>query len=211
MQPCFDLKSHHGGLDCGMKNVSKTLLAALLSALLASCASRTMDSIPTLADLNAYEKVVRSRYQVMYDELDRKRASGAISKADYEEEKRRLDSKVSESVNNAAWNKHYLAESERKSDGVPTPDQPVALQAGQVGGNMMGAVGSGGMGSFYQPSYQNYGAVTGMGGSAGMGSLRGASDQMGKVQNIRNDAMSAGGTYLSAPPPGSIYDQDVRR
>lgn len=194
-----------------MNNVSKLLQAAVLSGLLASCASRTMDSIPTLADLNAYEKVVRARYQVMYDELEKKRASGAISKADYAEEKHRLDSKVSESVNNAAWNKHYLAESERKSDGVPTPDQPVALSAGQVGGNMIGAVGSGGMGSFYQPSYQNYGAVTGMGGSAGMGSMRSANEQFSQSKSIRNDAISAGGTYLSAPPPGSVYDQDVKR
>ncbi|MCF7786993.1 MAG: hypothetical protein K9N47_12780 [Prosthecobacter sp.] len=194
-----------------MKNVSNPLLAALLCSLLASCASRTMDSIPTLAELNAYEKTVRARYQVMYDELDKKRASGAISKEDYTEEKHRLDSKVAESVNNAAWNKHYLAESERKSDGVPTPDQPVALSSGQVGGNVVGSVGSGGMGSFYQPSYQNYGAVTGMGGTAGMGSMRSANDQINQSKSIRNDAMSAGGTYLSAPPPGSIYDQDVRR
>jgi hypothetical protein len=195
-----------------MNNVSKLLQAAVLSGLLASCASKTMDSIPTLADLNAYEKVVRARYQVMYDELEKKRASGALSKADYAEEKHRLDSKVAESVNNAAWNKHYLAESERKSDGVPTPDQPVALQAGLVGGNgMSGGVGSGGMGSFYQPSYQNYGAVTGMGGSAGMGSMRSANEQIGQSKSIRNDAMSAGGTYLSAPPPGSVYDQDVKR
>lgn len=171
-----------------------------------------MDSIPSLADLNAYEKVVRARYQVMYDELEKKRASGALSKADYAEEKHRLDSKVAESVNNAAWNKHYLAESERKSDGVPTPDQPVALHAGLVGGNSMsGSVGSGGMGSFYQPSYQNYGAVTGMGGSAGMGSMRSANEQLSQSKSIRNDAMSSGGTYLSAPPPGSVYDQDVRR
>lgn len=195
-----------------MNNVSKLIQAAVLSGLLASCASRTMDSIPTLADLNAYEKVVRARYQVMYDELEKKRASGALSKADYAEEKHRLDSKVAENVNNAAWNKHFLAESERKSDGVPTPDQPVTLQAGLVGGNgISGGVASGGMGSFYQPSYQNYGAVTGMGGSAGMGSMRSANEQIGQSKNIRNDAMSAGGTYLSAPPPGSVYDQDVKR
>lgn len=192
-----------------MKNVSKPLLAALLCGLLASCATSTMDSIPTLAELNAYEKVIRARYQVMYDELDHKRASGTISKAEYEEQKHRLDSKVHESVNNAAWNRHYLAESERKSDGVPTPDQPVALNAGQVGGMMQsGAVGSGGMGSFYRPSYMNYGAVTGMGGSAALGSIRGAKEQLTKAQTTRNDAMSAGGTYLSAPPPGSVYDDD---
>ncbi len=195
-----------------MKNVSKPLLAALLSGLLASCASRTMDSIPTMAELNAYENVIRARYQVLYDELEHKRSSGSISKTEYAEQKRRLDSKVAESVNNAAWNKHYLAESERKSDGVPTPDQPVALNPGQVGGtSMSGAVSSGGIGSFYRPSYQNYGAVTGMGGSAGMGSIRNASDQLMRTQSTRNDAMSAGGSFLSAPPPGSIYDQDVKR
>ena len=208
MQRRFDLKSRRRGLECGMKNVSKPLLAALLSGLLASCATTTMDSIPTLAELNAYEKVIRARYQVMYDELDQKRARGTISKAEYEEQKHRLDSKVHESVNNAAWNKHYLAESERKSDGVPTPDQPVALSAGQVGGMMMGSVASGGMGSFYRPSYMNYGAVTGMGGSAAMGSIRGAKEQLSKAQTTRDDAISAGGTYLSAPPPGSVYDDD---
>ncbi len=196
-----------------MKNVSKLLLAALLSGFLASCASRTMDSIPTLAELNAYEKVVRARYQVMFDELEKKHASGAISKAEYEQQKRWLNSKVAESVNNAAWNKHYLAESERKSDNVPTPDHPVALTSGLVGGNgmMAGAISSGGMGSFYRPSYQNYGAVSGMGGSAGMGSIRGASEQLNRAQSTRNDAISAGGTYLSAPPPGSVYDEDPRR
>ncbi len=195
-----------------MKNVSESLLVALLSGLLASCASKTMDSIPTLAELNSYEQVVRARYQVLYNELDQKLSSGAISKVEYAEQKRRLDSKVAGSVNNAAWNKHYLAESERKSDDVPTPDHPVALRPGLVGGgSVSGSVGSGGMGSFYRPSYQNYGAVSGMGGSAGMGSIRGASEQLSRAQSTRNDAMSAGGTYLSAPPPGSIYDQNVTR
>lgn len=193
-----------------MKKTSNLLLAALLSGLLASCASRTMDSIPTIAELNAYEKVVRDRYQTQYDELERKRASGALSKTDYAEQKRWLDSKVAEAVNNAAWNKHYLAESERKSDNVPTPDNPVALSSGLVGGGI-GGISSGGMGSFYSPSYQNYGAVSGMGGTAGMGNMRSTNEQLKNAQSIRNDAMSAGGTYLSAPPPGSVYDQEVRR
>ncbi|WP_395737494.1 hypothetical protein [Prosthecobacter sp.] len=195
-----------------MKNVSQLLMGALLSGMLASCASRTMDSIPTLAELSAYENVVRARYQHLYDELEHKRSSGAISKADYEEQKRRLDNKVAEGVNNAAWNKHYLAESERKSDGVPTPDNPVALSPGQVGGTGIGgSVGSGGMGSFYRPSYQNYGAVSGMGGSAGLGSMRSANEQIGNSRTVRNDAMSAGGSFISTPPPGSIYDEEQRR
>jgi len=185
-----------------MINVSKLLQAAMLSGLLASCASSTMHSIPTVAELNAYEKVVRARFQSQYDELERRRTSGAISKTEYAEQKHWLDSKVAESVNNAAWNKHYLAESERKSDGVPTPDQPVALNSATTQG-----------GGFYNPSYQNYGAISGMGvgGSAGMGSMRAANEQLNSAKTIRNDAMSAGGTYLSTPPPGSVYDQDVRR
>ncbi|WP_395750615.1 hypothetical protein [Prosthecobacter sp.] len=194
-----------------MKNVSHLLMAALLTGVLASCASRTMDSIPTLAELSAYEKVVRARYQPLYDELEHKRSTGAIGKADYEEQKHRLDNKVAEGVNNAAWNKHYLAESERKSDGVPTPDNPVALSPGQVGGTGIGgSVGSGGMGSFYRPSYQNYGAVSGMGGAAGLGSMRSANEQIGNSRTVRNDAMSAGGSFIT-PAPGSIYDDDERR
>ncbi len=194
-----------------MKNVSHLLLAALLSSLLASCASRTMDSVPSLAELNAYEQVVRAKYQGLYNDLEKRRASGTISKAQYDEDKHRLDAKVAAAVNDAAWNKHFLAESERKSDGVPTPDQPVALAVGQVGGMMGGSVGSGGMGSFYRPSYMNYGAVAGMGGSASMGSMRSANEQIGKGQSIRNDAISAGGSYLSTPPPGSVYDNEPER
>ncbi len=184
-----------------MKNAYQLLMVALLSGLLASCASSTMDSTPTLAELEAYERVVRARFQGEYDDLERQRASGKINKADYDEHKRRLDSKVSAEVNNAAWNKHYLAESERKADGVPTPDAPVALNPG----------GSTGGDSFYRPSNQNFGQVTGQGGTAGMGSIRSVNEQFGNAQSIRGDAMSAGGSYLSQPPPGSIYDENVRR
>jgi hypothetical protein len=183
-----------------MKNVSQLLMAALLSGLLASCASSTMDSTPTLAELEAYERVVRNRYQGEYNELERQRSSGRLSKADYDEHKRRLDSKVAAEVNDAAWNKHFLAESERKADGVPTPDALVALNPGSTQGE-----------SFYRPSNQNFGQVTGQSGSAGMGSIRSINEQFGNAQSIRGDAMSAGGSYLSQPPPGSIYDENVRR
>lgn len=182
-----------------MKNVSQLLAAALFSALLASCASRTMDSVPTAQELEAYERVIKSRMQGEYDELARLRSRGAISQADYEEQKRKLDSELAEKVNDAAWNKHFLAESERKADGVPTPDAPVALNPGAAGE------------SFYRPSNQNYGQVTGMSGSAGMGSMRAASEQISNAQTVRQDAMSAGGTFLSKPPPGSVYDDELKR
>jgi hypothetical protein len=183
-----------------MKIVPTFLASAVLSALLVSCASSTMDSIPTLAELAAYEKVVHARFQGEYDALEKQRASGAISQADYLEHKHRLDSKVSEKVNDAAWQKHFLAESERKADGVPTPDAPVALNPGSDGGG------------FYQPmTKQNFGNAIGVSGTAGMGSMRAANEQITSGQGIRQDAMSAGGTYLSKPPPGSIYDTDANR
>lgn len=183
-----------------MKIVPSLLAAALFSGVLASCASRTMDSVPTIAELESYQRVVKGRYQAEYAELERRRASGTISKSDYEENKQRLDSQVNEEVNNAAWNKHFLAESQRKADGVPTPDAPVGLDSRNPVG-----------GSFYMPSNQNYGQVTGQSGSAGLGSMRGAQEQYTAGQNTRNDAMSAGGTYLSRPTQGSVYDDERRR
>ncbi len=182
-----------------MKIVPTFLTAALLAGVLASCASRTMDSVPSVAELESYQQVVRARFKDEYAELESKRASGAINKTDYDFNKRRLDSKVNEEVNNAAWNKHYLAESERKADGVPTPDAPVSLNPGAVGG------------SFYMPSSQNYGQVSGQSGSAGLGSMRGAQEQFDHGRTTRNDAMSAGGTYLSQPQQGSTYDDERRR
>lgn len=199
-QCCFDLKNSVHSLRWGMMNATKLLASALLAGLLASCASSTMDSAPTLVELEAYEKVVRARYQNEYAELSKQRANGTLNSSEYTRRKGMLDSKIMEEVNDAAWNKHFLAESERKADGVPTPDQPVALNSGTSHGD-----------SFYRPSNQNFGQVAGQSGSAGLGSIRSANEQFSQGQSIRNDAISAGGTYLSQPPPGSIYDEDVRR
>lgn len=183
-----------------MRNVRQLLAAAILSTLLVSCASSTMDSVPTAAELDHYERVLRARFQSDYNDLESRRSRGTISKAEYEEQKRRLDNYISEQVNEAAWNKHFLAESERKADGVPTPDQTVALDPGAIQGE-----------TFYRPSNQNFGQVTGQSGSAGLGSIRAANEQIGNIDSIRNTAVSAGGSYLSQPPPGSVYDEPVKR
>ena len=183
-----------------MRNVHQLLAAAMLSSLLASCASSTMDSVPTIAELDRYEQVVRARLQPDFAELERQRSSGALSKEEYQEQKRRLDNYVQEQVNEAAWNKHYLAESYRKANGIPTPDQEVLLNPGAVQGE-----------SFYRASNQNFGQVVGQSGSAGLGSIRAANEQIGNASTIRNEAVSAGGSFLSQPPPGSVYDEPRRR
>lgn len=183
-----------------MRNVRQLLAAAMLSTLMASCASSTMDSVPTAAELDRYEQVVRARLQPDFAELERQRSRGTISSAEYQEQKRRLDGYVQEQVNEAAWNKHYLAESYRKANGIPTPDQEVLLNPGTVQGE-----------SFYRPSNQNFGQVTGQSGSAGLGSIRAANEQIGNASTIRDAAVSAGGSFLSTPPPGSVYDGPVER
>jgi hypothetical protein len=161
-----------------------------------------MDSVPTAAQLSAFERLIRARMQPEYDALEKQRASGLINQASYAENKQRLDSKVWEEVNNAAWQNHFLAESERKANGIPTPDDPVGLNAASGGGSN----------SFYRPSNQNFGQVAGQAGSAGFGSLSGAREQFNnQMLSTRNEAISAGGTVLSAPPPGSVYDDEVKR
>lgn len=198
-----------------MKNVPALFATTILAALLASCASSTMDSVPTVAELAKYEHIIRARLQPEYAALDQQRTSGRMSPEEYADAKRRLDAKVSSEVNNAAWQKHYLAESERKANGVPTPDAPVALRSGMFQGGGFGMAGSisggGGSNSFYQPmTKQNFGNAIGTGGTAGMGSMSAAREQFFNAQSARNDAMSAGGTYLSQPQPGSIYDERRR-
>ncbi|MEZ5387804.1 MAG: SHOCT domain-containing protein [Prosthecobacter sp.] len=183
-----------------MRNVRQLLAAAMLSTLMASCASSTMDSVPTAADLDRYEQIVRARMQPDYAGLERLRSRGAISSAEYQEQKNRLDNYVREQVNEAAWNKHYLAESYRKANGIPTPDNEIVLNPGTTQGE-----------SFYRPSNQNFGQVTGQSGSAGLGSIRAANEQFGNASTIRDTAISAGGSYLSQPPPGSVYDGPVER
>ncbi len=182
-----------------MKFTLRLFASSLLAAWLASCASSTMDSVPTTAELDSYEHVLRARFQSHYTELDKQRASGSISKAEYDERKRQLDSWVAEKVNEAAWQKHFLAESERKANGIPTPDAPVALNPGTAGGSM---------GSFYRPMNQNFSQAAGQSGSAGLGTVQAARAQYENAQTMRT---SSGGAYLSTPPPGSVYDYDVKR
>lgn len=171
-----------------------------------------MDSVPTVAELELYQRTIQTRYQSHYADIEKQRASGTITKAEYEARRRQLDSMVAEKVNEAAWQKHFLAESERKADGVPTPDAPISLTPGQASGSVGYFGNSGGsMSSFYRPSWQNYGAVAGIGGSAGMGSMQAAREQLKSAQSARNDAISAGGTYLSKPPAGAVYDEQLRR
>ena len=141
------------------------LSAALLALALAlggvSCGT-TDSSVPDAAELDNLHAGLRAKAQYYYDLLDARKARGEISSTEYDVGKDKLDRWVWEQAKDAAWRNHSLAESQRRSLGIPTPDAPqqISLQQGDTG------IGTGGGGSFYRPSNQLYGSQMGGAGAA---------------------------------------------
>ncbi len=54
------------------------------------------------------------------------RAAGQLSPGEYDVQKASLDLRVQNKVDNMVWSRHALAQSHLKSQGLPTPDQPVS-------------------------------------------------------------------------------------
>lgn len=97
-----------------------------LAALLGLCASCTTNgTLPTAKQLDAYERQIRETAQPDYAALEEQRASGQLSQDDYAAARTELDQRVQNKVDTMAWSRHALAQSELKSLGIPTPDQPV--------------------------------------------------------------------------------------
>lgn len=147
--------------------VSLLSLSAAIAILCASCATQS-ETIPTVADLEASQKRFRIVAQPQFDDLERRRASGALSQADYQREKSALEYSVNQQAVDAAWTAHALAESDRKATGIPTPDQPQQVQVGNIGGSLYqshndqyGSAGGLGGGSATGPGYQAGGSVIG--------------------------------------------------
>ena len=140
--------------------------------LCASCAtqSRTM---PSAADLDRSNERFRAMAQPQFDDLERRRASGALSQADYEREKASLEYRVQQQAVDAAWTAHALAESDRKATGIPTPDQPQQIQAGGVQGSLYQShndqYGSGSRGELSEPEPRWARAISPAGASSGTG------------------------------------------
>lgn len=129
-------------------------LVAAIVTLCTSCATQSQ-TIPSVTDLEKSQQRFRTLAQPQFDDLERRRAGGALSQSDYEREKESLEYQVRQQAVDAAWTAHALAESDRKATGIPTPDQPQAIQAG------------GGGGSFYQSHNDQYGSQGGFGGGGG--------------------------------------------
>ncbi|MCB1226127.1 MAG: hypothetical protein KDK99_09985 [Verrucomicrobiales bacterium] len=138
--------------------IQKLVFTGLLTAV-TLCATSCQSTLPTAADLDAYKVTFQQRAQPQYDELERQRASGAVDEYEYQARKQALDNQVQKNARDAAWARHDLAQSERKSMGLPTPDQPVAITApnAMFGGVTTMGVGqnSNTAGTLYRPFTQN--------------------------------------------------------
>lgn len=138
-------------------------LGVSVLGLCASCATQS-ETIPTVADLDRNQQRFLALAKPEFDELERRRSSGALTQEQYNAEKSRLEYRVHQRAVDAAWTAHSLAESDRKATGIPTPDRPVANPVGTQGGSVSG------QGSFYQSHNDQYGSQAGFGASGSLSS-----------------------------------------
>lgn len=133
-----------------MRHVLSALRLAvlLLPGIVASCSSQR-STIPTTQDLERYHEQSRQLAQPQFDDLERRRADGRLSEVEYAAQKAALENYVQDQAVAAAWRRHALAESDRKSLGLPTPDRPQAPPVNEAGTG----------GGFYQPYNQQYGGI----------------------------------------------------
>lgn len=134
-----------------MRPLAPVILALSAAALLSNCET---SSLPTAESLSAGAKVLREQARPEFEELDRKRAMGLLSEEEYQGSRAALEKRISDDARDAAWSRHFLAESERKANGLPTPDAPQAIGAPNA---LAGGVGGGGVsgdGSLYRPFTQ---------------------------------------------------------
>ena len=106
------------------------LLPALATAaLLASCAQR----LPDVADFDRCYQRAEQLAQGEFQDLDRRRSSGQLDDASYQQQKAALKDKVNQRAIEMAWTTHSLETTQRASMGIPTPGNPQDIVVPQAG------------------------------------------------------------------------------
>ncbi|MFM7606651.1 MAG: hypothetical protein ACKO8Z_15825 [Prosthecobacter sp.] len=167
------------------------LLVLTTGALLASCASSTMDSIPTGAQMQIFKAQAKQEHQTEFARLEELRLKHVLSEAEYQEQVSKLNDKVVARAHAIAWDQHNLAEIERKSQGIPTPDQPVQLLPPDA---MKGGAGGG---TLYRNYQQQYNVNAGLGGGSNLGP---------SLRSSLSTGFGGGGALGRQNYPGSVYD-----
>jgi hypothetical protein len=174
-----------------MSSPLHTLLTlAATCTLLASCASSTMDSIPTKEQMEGFTQSARGQLSSEYAALSDQRNAGTLTDAQYYQEYARLEERAIARANTLAWNSHEMAENERRHYGIPTAGAAASLQVPNATSG-----GAGGQSQF-RSALSQYNTSTGMGGSS---TTVNPSTLSGRVGN--------GGMMGASNYPGSIYDR----
>jgi len=127
-------------------------LCLLLLATLVRCET----TAPTADQMDLLESKVRADHAPQYADLNQQRASGQLTPDEYVTAKAALDLRVRNKVDTMLWNRHALAESDRKANGLPTPDKPVANLppgVGQTQGSLYTSSRLNGMGNQVQGNF----------------------------------------------------------
>ena len=163
-----------------MRLFANALVCVAATAFLIGCGS---SSLPSAESLSASARVLREQARPEFDELERRRAMGLLSEADYQADRAALEKRISDDARDAAWSHHFLVESERRANGVPTPDAPQAIMAPNA---LQGGVGGGGVaggGSLYRPYTQQ------AQGAFNNGTAGGGIPSMGNMNNSATSPM----------------------
>jgi|694.fasta_scaffold60877_3 hypothetical protein len=156
-----------------MRVFAQVISGFLAGFLLIGCGS---SSLPSAESLSASARVLREQARPEFDELERRRAVGLLSEADYQADRAALEKRISDDARDAAWSHHFLVESERRANGEPTPDAPQSIMAPNALRGGAGGAGVASGGSLYRPYTQQ---SQGMANSSGGGML----PSMGDMNN----------------------------
>jgi hypothetical protein len=148
-----------------------------------------MDSIPVGEQMQIYREQAQRDFQSEFARLGEQHMSHVLSESEYQEQLSALNDKVVQRAHTLAWRQHHLAELERKAQGIPTPDAPVA--------NMVPSAMNGGAGgqSMYRSYQQQFNSAAGVGGG----------NQLSPGQ-MQTRMSSQDGALSRQNFPGSIYD-----
>ncbi|MFZ4594345.1 MAG: hypothetical protein ACOYOF_08815 [Verrucomicrobiaceae bacterium] len=108
--------------------------------------------MPTATTMDRYYQKAEQMAESQIAALEVKRQSGEISQAEYDSKVQAIRAGIPNQASELAWARHEIAESEKRSLGIPTGDHPVRIAV--PGGSGLGASES-----FYRPAGQ---ATTGV-------------------------------------------------
>lgn len=106
-----------------------TLPLRLLAALAALAVAGCRTSAPTVADMEKFYKAAEQQAQRDIVRLAQRRDAGEISQDEYVRREAEIRESVARRASQMAWTRHELVESEMRSQGIPTGDRPVPIEA----------------------------------------------------------------------------------